>query len=150
METGGVCSHCRVTTCVVAPPPAGYPLHAPEAYFPYFRKHNVTTIVRLNKKIYDAKRFTNAGFQHHDLFFLDGSTPSDIITHRFLHICEATDGAVAVHCKGEDILCLCCLCPLSICPETCALFFCPKTPNTDGFPGDMMECPTMQSSSDGV
>ncbi|XP_030583110.1 dual specificity protein phosphatase CDC14AB isoform X2 [Archocentrus centrarchus] len=78
----------------------GYPLHAPEAYFPYFRKHNVTTIIRLNKKIYDAKRFTDAGFNHYDLFFPDGSTPSDIITQRFLHICESTDGAVAVHCKA--------------------------------------------------
>ncbi|XP_037618987.1 dual specificity protein phosphatase CDC14AB-like isoform X2 [Sebastes umbrosus] len=78
----------------------GYPLHAPEAYFPYFRKHNVTTVIRLNKKIYDSKRFTDAGFDHYDLFFLDGSTPSDIITRRFLHICERTDGAVAVHCKA--------------------------------------------------
>ncbi|KAM3876413.1 dual specificity protein phosphatase CDC14AB [Diretmus argenteus] len=78
----------------------GYPLHAPEAYFPYFRKHNITTIIRLNKKIYDAKRFTDAGFDHYDLFFLDGSTPSDTITRRFLHICESTDGAVAVHCKA--------------------------------------------------
>ncbi|XP_056614883.1 dual specificity protein phosphatase CDC14AB isoform X2 [Triplophysa dalaica] len=78
----------------------GYPLHAPEAYFPYFRKHNVTTVVRLNKKIYDAKRFTDAGFDHYDLFFVDGSTPSDIITRRFLHLCESTDGAVAVHCKA--------------------------------------------------
>uniref|UniRef100_A0A8C7SFL6 Cell division cycle 14Ab n=1 Tax=Oncorhynchus mykiss TaxID=8022 RepID=A0A8C7SFL6_ONCMY len=78
----------------------GYPLHAPEAYFPYFRQHNVTSVVRLNKKIYDAQRFTDAGFDHYDLFFVDGSTPSDIITRRFLHICESTDGAVAVHCKA--------------------------------------------------
>ncbi|XP_040896996.1 dual specificity protein phosphatase CDC14AB isoform X2 [Toxotes jaculatrix] len=78
----------------------GYPLHAPEAYFPYFRKHNVTTVIRLNKKIYDSKRFTDAGFDHYELFFLDGSTPSDMITRRFLHICESTDGAVAVHCKA--------------------------------------------------
>uniref|UniRef100_A0A8C9SL16 Cell division cycle 14Ab n=1 Tax=Scleropages formosus TaxID=113540 RepID=A0A8C9SL16_SCLFO len=78
----------------------GYPLHAPEAYFPYFRKHNVTTIVRLNKKIYDAKRFTDAGFNHYDLFFVDGSTPSDAITRRFLHICESASGAIAVHCKA--------------------------------------------------
>ncbi|XP_041133813.1 dual specificity protein phosphatase CDC14AB-like isoform X2 [Polyodon spathula] len=78
----------------------GYPLHAPEAYFPYFRKHNVTTIIRLNKKIYDASRFTDAGFDHYDLFFIDGSTPSDVIVRRFLHICESTDGAIAVHCKA--------------------------------------------------
>eukprot|EP00062_Callorhinchus_milii_P017263 gi/632969461/ref/XP_007901101.1/ PREDICTED: dual specificity protein phosphatase CDC14A isoform X1 [Callorhinchus milii] len=78
----------------------GYPLHAPEAYFPYFRKHGVTTIIRLNKKIYDAKRFLDAGFEHYDLFFIDGSTPSDSIVKRFLSICENTDGAIAVHCKA--------------------------------------------------
>ena len=79
---------------------AGYPLHAPEAYFPYFRKHHVTTIVRLNKKIYDSRRFTDAGFDHYDLFFVDGSTPSDDIVKRFLDIAEGADGALAVHCKG--------------------------------------------------
>ncbi|CAF0923882.1 unnamed protein product [Adineta ricciae] len=78
----------------------GYPLHAPEAYFTYFRKRNVTTIVRLNKKIYDAKRFSDAGFDHHELFFNDGSTPSDAITLKFLSIVEQAKGAVAVHCKA--------------------------------------------------
>lgn len=78
----------------------GYPLHAPEAYFPYFRKHNVTCIIRLNKKLYDSKRFTDAGFDHHDLFFVDGSTPSDTILRKFLNIVENTDGGVAVHCKA--------------------------------------------------
>lgn len=80
---------------------AGYPLHAPEAYFPYFRKNNVTTVIRLNKKIYDARRFTDQGFDHHDLFFIDGSTPSDAIIRRFLEIVESAEGAVAIHCKGK-------------------------------------------------
>nr|ADD91788.1 cell division cycle 14-like protein A [Gallus gallus] len=78
----------------------GYPLHAPEAYFPYFRKHNITSIIRLNKKNYEAKRFTDAGFEHYDLFFIDGSTPSDSIVQRFLNICENANGAIAVHCKA--------------------------------------------------
>ncbi|XP_059825858.1 dual specificity protein phosphatase CDC14C-like isoform X1 [Hypanus sabinus] len=78
----------------------GYPLHAPEAYFQYFRKHNVTTIIRLNKKMYDAKRFTDARFDHYDLFFVDGSTPSDTIVKKFLNICENAKGVVAVHCKA--------------------------------------------------
>ncbi|KAK3090319.1 hypothetical protein FSP39_010921 [Pinctada imbricata] len=78
----------------------GYPLHAPEAYFPYFRKHNVTSIVRLNKKIYDARRFTDAGFDHFDLFFIDGSVPSDSIVRQFLELSENADGAIAVHCKA--------------------------------------------------
>uniref|UniRef100_A0A3B4AR63 protein-tyrosine-phosphatase n=1 Tax=Periophthalmus magnuspinnatus TaxID=409849 RepID=A0A3B4AR63_9GOBI len=78
----------------------GYPLHAPEAFFPFFRQHRVTDVVRLNKKLYDARRFESAGFTHHDLFFLDGSTPSDLIVRRFLHVCESAPGAVAVHCKA--------------------------------------------------
>ncbi|XP_053727241.1 dual specificity protein phosphatase CDC14B isoform X2 [Synchiropus splendidus] len=78
----------------------GYPLHAPEAYIPYFRKHNITSIIRLNKKMYDARRFTDSGFEHHDLFFVDGSTPNDSIVKKFLNICENADGAIAVHCKA--------------------------------------------------
>uniref|UniRef100_A0A3Q0QYH3 protein-tyrosine-phosphatase n=1 Tax=Amphilophus citrinellus TaxID=61819 RepID=A0A3Q0QYH3_AMPCI len=78
----------------------GYPLHTPEAYFSYFRQNAVTTVVRLNRKLYDGRRFEDAGFEHHDLFFLDGTTPSDLIVRRFLHVCESTDGAVAVHCKA--------------------------------------------------
>lgn len=78
----------------------GYTHHAPEKYFDYFRSNNVTTIVRLNYKFYEASTFTDAGFQHFDLIFRDGSTPSDTILNQFLDICEKTDGAVAVHCKA--------------------------------------------------
>lgn len=82
----------------------GYHVHSPESYFSYFKSHNVTTIVRLNKKMYDAKRFTNHGFDHRDLFFVDGSTPSDAIMMEFLDICEKTNGAIAVHCKGKILI----------------------------------------------
>jgi cell division cycle 14 len=78
----------------------GYPLHSPEAYFPYFRKHNISTIIRLNKKIYPANRFTDAGFNHYDLFFTDGSCPPQHILRRFLEITENMNGASAVHCKA--------------------------------------------------
>ncbi|XP_074923310.1 dual specificity protein phosphatase CDC14B isoform X3 [Chelonoidis abingdonii] len=78
----------------------GYPHHAPEAYFPYFRRHKVTTIIRLNRKMYDAKRFADAGFEHYDLFFADGSIPSDTIVKTFLNICENAEGVIAVHCKA--------------------------------------------------
>ncbi|KAL6440183.1 hypothetical protein ACFW04_003049 [Cataglyphis niger] len=78
----------------------GYPLHSPESYFTYFRCNNVTTIIRLNKKVYDASSFTDAGFTHKDLFFMDGSTPTDSIMHQFLKIAENANGAVAVHCKA--------------------------------------------------
>ncbi|XP_068624618.1 dual specificity protein phosphatase CDC14A-like [Battus philenor] len=78
----------------------GYPLHSPEHYHQYFRTHHVTTIVRLNKKSYDAKQFTAHGFEHRELFFVDGSVPSDLIVNRFIRIAEIAKGAVAVHCKA--------------------------------------------------
>ncbi|KAF3817911.1 hypothetical protein GH733_013760 [Mirounga leonina] len=78
----------------------GYHQHSPEAYIPYFKNHNVTTIIRLNKRMYDAKRFTKAGFDHYDLFFADGSTPTDAIVKEFLDICENAEGTIAVHCKA--------------------------------------------------
>lgn len=77
-----------------------YCYHAPEVYFNYFRKHNVSTIIRLNRKVYDAKRFTNAGFEHCDLFFTDGTTPSDEIILKFISVVEKASGAVAIHCKA--------------------------------------------------
>ena len=70
----------------------GYPHLAPEDYFEYFRAHNITDIVRLNKVQYPARRFREAGFRHHDLFFVDGSTPSDEIVAAFLRIAESAKG----------------------------------------------------------
>ncbi|XP_049881772.1 dual specificity protein phosphatase CDC14A-like [Pectinophora gossypiella] len=78
----------------------GYPLHSPEHYHHYFRRHRVTTIVRLNKKSYDARQFTAHGFEHRELFFVDGSVPTDLIVNRFIRVAEAAKGAVAVHCKA--------------------------------------------------
>ena len=92
------CAHCYLDSAVVFV--IGYPFHAPESYFAYFRKQNVTNIIRLNKKMYDARRFTDAGFVHNDLFFMDGSTPSDHIVQHFLDLCESAKGGIAVHCKG--------------------------------------------------
>lgn len=78
----------------------GYPYHSPEVYFEYFREHNVTTIVRLNTRMYDAKRFTDAAFDHVDLFFIDGSTPSDDIVRKFIRVVDTAKGGVAIHCKA--------------------------------------------------
>ncbi|XP_050313364.1 dual specificity protein phosphatase CDC14C-like [Anthonomus grandis grandis] len=78
----------------------GYPIHSPETYFPYFRRHKVTTIIRLNRKAYDANKFIQAGFDHKDLYFEDGGTPSDRILQNFISICENAKGAIAVHCKA--------------------------------------------------
>ncbi|GIQ80061.1 tyrosine-protein phosphatase CDC14 [Kipferlia bialata] len=74
---------------------------APECYIPYFQKHKVQAVVRLNTKMYDRLSFTRAGIRHYDLFFPDGSIPSDAIVKRFLQILEThPKGAVAIHCRA--------------------------------------------------
>ncbi|XP_035897698.1 uncharacterized protein LOC118505667 isoform X2 [Anopheles stephensi] len=72
----------------------------PEVYIDYFHANNVTVVVRLNSPRYDAHAFTRAGIQHHDLYFSDGSSPSERLAKQFLKIVENARGAVAVHCKA--------------------------------------------------
>jgi len=78
----------------------GYPALTPDFYIPIWRKFGVTTVIRLNKKCYDKRVFTKAGFAHHDLYFIDGTTPSDQIIATFNEICEKAKGVLAVHCKA--------------------------------------------------
>jgi cell division cycle 14 len=78
----------------------GYRRFTPEDYVPIFKKFGVTNVVRLNNKQYEGERFKKNGIKHTDLYFLDGSCPSDEIIENFLRICEAEKGAVAVHCKA--------------------------------------------------
>ncbi|XP_060515985.1 dual specificity protein phosphatase CDC14C-like isoform X2 [Cylas formicarius] len=78
----------------------GYPIHSPETYFAYFRRHKISTIIRLNKKAYDSYKFIQAGFDHKDLYFADGGTPTRRIMYHFINICETAKGAIAVHCKA--------------------------------------------------
>lgn len=51
----------------------------PLFYIPYFRKHNVTLVIRLNQPYYEASEFTKHGISHKDLYFPDGTNPSDAI-----------------------------------------------------------------------
>lgn len=55
-------------------------------------------------QLYEGSAFTSGGFQHHDLFFPDGSCPSNEIVLRFLDICENSKGGVAIHCKVPFVL----------------------------------------------
>ncbi len=74
--------------------------NTPEVYFEYFRRKNVTAIVRFNNKVYDLRKFTARGFHHYDMYFTDGCNPPGPLAERFLETCESEAGAVAVHCKA--------------------------------------------------
>ncbi|KAL0207275.1 hypothetical protein P9112_011903 [Eukaryota sp. TZLM1-RC] len=78
----------------------GYSTLTPRHYIPYFKKHNITEVVRLNKKCYPATRFTSEGINHHTLYFVDGGLPENALLKKFLNIVDNAEGAVAVHCKA--------------------------------------------------
>ena len=83
----------------------GWRCYTPEDYVPEFRRMGIDAVVRLNKKTYDAtvpstQRFTRAGLRHYDLYFLDGSVPSEDIVQRFLTIAENEPKGLAIHCKA--------------------------------------------------
>lgn len=80
--------------------PDGFPAFTPEDYVPIFKSGGISLVVRLNKKQYDRRRFTDHGLKHVDLYFLDGSCPSREIINKFLYIVENEPGGVAIHCKA--------------------------------------------------
>lgn len=82
--------------------PEGYCTLAPADYIPYFQRRNVGLVVRLNKKMYNEQDFVNAGIQHLEAFFLDGSCPSMNILMKVVSAFEAVpqNKAFAVHCKA--------------------------------------------------
>lgn len=80
--------------------PEGYCTLAPSDYIPYFQRKNVELVVRLNKRCYNEQDFINAGINHVDAFFLDGSCPPTKILLKVLEAFENCTGAFAVHCKA--------------------------------------------------
>jgi len=74
----------------------GYCITSVDDLLPVFRLLGVTSVVRLNKKYYNERKFIAAGMAHLDLYFLDGSNPPDNILKRFLQFCESTPGAISV------------------------------------------------------
>ena len=48
----------------------GVKTNTPETYFDYYRKNGITGIIRFNNKVYDRKKFLDAGFNHYDMYAL--------------------------------------------------------------------------------
>ena len=78
----------------------GYRTFTPLDYCPIFKKMGINLVVRLNKPAYDKKIFEKNGISHRDLYFMDGTTPSEDIVEHFLDLVENEKGGVAVHCKA--------------------------------------------------
>ncbi|KAK7060188.1 cell division control protein 14 [Paramarasmius palmivorus] len=69
----------------------------------YFEKRNIKLVVRLNTELYDRNTFLDRGIDHMELYFDDGTNPTDDIVRTFLDVADRvieSGGVVAVHCKA--------------------------------------------------
>ncbi|PCH41175.1 phosphotyrosine protein [Wolfiporia cocos MD-104 SS10] len=69
----------------------------------YFESKNVKLVVRLNNSLYDRQLFIERGIKHEELYFDDGTNPTDEIVRKFIDISDEVveaKGVVAVHCKA--------------------------------------------------
>lgn len=76
---------------------------SPSEYLKYFKKHRVSTVVRLNEKMYQHQDFEKHGIRVEDLEYPDGSNPHDRTIVQFIQLCDkefASGNAVAVHCRA--------------------------------------------------
>eukprot|EP00533_Pseudo-nitzschia_delicatissima_P001206 CAMPEP_0116087588 /NCGR_PEP_ID=MMETSP0327-20121206/5440_1 /TAXON_ID=44447 /ORGANISM="Pseudo-nitzschia delicatissima, Strain B596" /LENGTH=541 /DNA_ID=CAMNT_0003578659 /DNA_START=257 /DNA_END=1882 /DNA_ORIENTATION=- len=82
--------------------PEGYCTLSPGDYIPYFQRKNVGLVVRLNQKNYDEQHFIDAGIDHMEEFYTDGSCPHMSILQRVVASFEKVphEKGFAVHCKA--------------------------------------------------
>ncbi|KAL4075737.1 tyrosine protein phosphatase [Scleroderma citrinum] len=69
----------------------------------YFEKRGVKLVVRLNTELYDKQLFLDRGISHQDLYFDDGTNPTDEIVRAFIDMSDNVvedGGVIAVHCKA--------------------------------------------------
>lgn len=75
----------------------------------YFEQKNIKLVVRLNNELYDRNTFMERGINHLELYFDDGTNPTDEIVRRFIDVSDEVvqaGGVVAVH---VSVMCAPCL-----------------------------------------
>jgi len=77
-----------------------YPANTLDGIVKYFKENGVTCVIRLNNKLYDNRKFLEAGINHYEFYFPDGTIPPDNILYRFFELCETNPGSIAIHCKA--------------------------------------------------
>jgi cell division cycle 14 len=68
----------------------------------YFEKRSVKLVVRLNTELYDRNTFLDHGIDHMELYFDDGTNPTDEIVRTFIDTADRViedGGVVAVHVR---------------------------------------------------
>ena len=73
----------------------------------YFEKRGVKLVVRLNTELYDRNHFLDRGIDHMELYFDDGTNPTDEIVREFLDTSDRiieNGGVVAVHVSSIVVI----------------------------------------------
>ncbi|KAF8843180.1 phosphatases II [Paxillus ammoniavirescens] len=68
----------------------------------YFEKRGVKVVVRLNTELYDKQLFIDRGINHQELYFDDGTNPTDEIVRTFIDLSDSIvedGGVIAVHVR---------------------------------------------------
>lgn len=68
----------------------------------YFERRGIKLVVRLNNMLYDKGHFTDRGIEHLELYFDDGTNPTDEIVRKFIDMADPiveSGGVVAVHVR---------------------------------------------------
>lgn len=66
----------------------------------YFEARGVKLVVRLNNMLYDKQHFSERAIRHEELYFDDGTNPTDEIVRKFINLADEVieeGGAIAVH-----------------------------------------------------
>lgn len=72
----------------------------------YFEKRNIKLVVRLNTELYDRNTFLDRGIDHMELYFDDGTNPTDEIVRTFIDVADRvieSGGVVAVHVSNSSL-----------------------------------------------
>ena len=54
----------------------------------YFDARGIKLVVRLNNKLYDKQHFLDRGIRHEELYFDDGTNPTDEIVRKFINLSD--------------------------------------------------------------
>ncbi|KAH8115266.1 hypothetical protein DFH11DRAFT_1588285 [Phellopilus nigrolimitatus] len=68
----------------------------------YFEGHGVKLVVRLNNVLYDRQHFIDHGTRHEEMYFDDGTNPTDEIVRKFINLADEVveaGGAIAIHVR---------------------------------------------------
>lgn len=68
----------------------------------YFENRNIKLVVRLNNMLYDKAHFLERSIRHEELYFDDGTNPTDDIVRKFINMSDEiieAGGCVAVHVR---------------------------------------------------